>query len=317
MSLVKRIQEFLSKLPVLEQIISLSKKFSLPGFAGVSIHDVVVFFFSEVRKERLNIRAGFIAFNFTLAIFPAIIFMISIIPDSLLVQIQYAMLDYLSNILPQQTLEFMEEVIFNLQINSGSFLFSAFTILLLLFFASNSMNALQNAFRKDYEVFDKRTFWKKRSMAFIFTIVILILFFTAIAISIAGPLLINKAANLASMSEGSIRWWLLFFNKLIAILLVLLTFSFILRYVPHVKSEVPFFSPGAILATILSIITSLGFAWYVNNFGSYNKLYGSLGAILVLMMFIFINSLTLLVGFELNTSIQVNRKKKELEETQV
>jgi len=309
MSRIRKLQLFIGKLPVLQQIIALCKKFSFPGFQKVSIHDVVVFFFREVKKEKLNVRAGFIAFNSTLAIFPTIMFLLSIVPYKLVLQMKKAILNNLSTLMPKDALGFVEDLIFGLELSSHSLWFTIFNAILLLYFASSSMIAVQNSFRKQYAGFRKRSIFERRLLAVFFTLVILTLFIAATTISIGGPTLINKVAHLAGFSDTALRPILVVFNKLISIVLVLITFSFILKFVPPIKIKMAFFSPGAILATILSIITSIGFGWYVSNFASYNKLYGSIGALIVLMLFIYINALTLLVGFELNTSIEVNKNQ--------
>ena len=175
----------------------------------------------------------------------------------------------------------------------------SFGLLLSLFFASSGMMGIMRSFnREDYIGFEKRRRIAMRGTALKLTVMIFGLIFLYFV------LLIMQGALLKMMvHSGSVRTVIFYTRWVLIILLVFFAIGFIFRYAPAVQKRWKFASPGTILTTILSLLASLGFSAYVNNFGRYNALYGSIGTIMMVMALIFLNSLALLVGFELNLSI--------------
>jgi membrane protein len=175
----------------------------------------------------------------------------------------------------------------------------SFGFLLLLFFASNGIMGLMRSFNKNYLGFQKRTGIQKRWTAIRLTIIIMGLLFSCVLLLIMqGALLkwlgIKNSGFLAIIL--SVRW-------IFILGLVFYTIAFIYKFAPAVHRKWKIFSPGSILATTLSVLATAIFSLFVNNFGRYNALYGSIGTIIVLMSIIYINSLVLLIGYELNVSI--------------
>ena len=186
----------------------------------------------------------------------------------------------------------------------------SFGLLLALFFASNAMMGLMRSFNKNYIGFAKRKGLHDRWIAIRLTVLIFGLVLGCLVI------LITQGAVLKLLGLRSAFWLdlIAYVRWLVIIALVFYSIAFIYKYAPAVHKKWKLVSPGAILATVLCIIASLGFSTFVNAFGRYNALYGSIGAIIVLMALIFINSLVLLIGFELNVSIKSLRSIAEKRE---
>lgn len=319
----EEIIRFILELPLIEQIVSWSKRHSLPGFFKVPIYDVFVFVLNEVRRNDLFIRANSMAYSFFLSIFPSLISLFTLLPylrkyflrflpnqgedfhNVLQTEIQQVLPGDVGLILSS----FIEDLITNPRVGLLSFGF-----LLAIYFSSNAMLTMMQGFEKSYmKTFKKRTPFRKRLVAVALTFQMGILLISSVVLIIVGNLLIGwviEWGNLSWFSQGGIY----FIRWLVIIMLFYTVISAIYRYGVAVRQKFRMFSPGATLATILSILTSVLFSFYVDNFSQYNKLYGSFGAIIVTMLWLQINSLVLLIGFELNASIAINRDLKEIPE---
>lgn len=304
--------------PLTQRLIQWSKEHSLPGFSKVPIYDVVVFIYLELKRYDLSTRANSTAFSFFLSLFPSLIAFFTLIP-----LFKWALIDYLPEgenfdaylrnevlrIMPgvagERVFAFIEDVTSNPRFGLLSFGF-----ILAIFFASNGMMALMQGFEKSYaKTFRDRNAFKKRLIAVGLTFQIGILLMGAVVLIILGEFLIGWLDSYLNLDFVTA----LFIQLLRWVAIVMLFYvgiSVIYRYGAATKRRFRMFSPGATLATFLCILSSLAFSFYVNEFNTYNELYGSIGAIIVLMLWIQINSLILLVGFELNASIAVNRDLK-------
>jgi membrane protein len=284
-----------------------TKSVVLPGFGTLSIYEVVEALMYEVTEDYLLNKASSLAFNFMLALFPAIIFLFTLIPYIPIDNFQDALLRLLASILPHNAYMALQATIEDIIKNQNVSLLSV-GFLSALFFATNGVSTLMQAFNNSSLVIEKRTWFKRRMIAFNLTIIISISLITAIGIMIAGQDLIRFIqSHLASKSQFWVyvitltRW-------LIIITIFFTTISLLYRYGPSHKLKWNFMSPGSVLATTLAVLTSLGFTYYINNFSSYNKIYGSIGTLIVVMIWLYINSLILLIGFELNASIDLSKR---------
>jgi membrane protein len=177
-----------------------------------------------------------------------------------------------------------------------------------LYFATNGVSNLMQAFNKSSLILETRTWIKRRLIALILTVVISVALLIAIIIMIAGQTVINYIKN---TFESNAPFWayLIALSKWIIILIIFFTSICILyRYGPSNKQKWKFVNPGSILATSLAILTSIGFTYYTNNFSSYNKVYGAIGTLIVVMIYLYLNSLILLIGFELNASVDLSKR---------
>ncbi len=299
--------------------INKSKHWYLPGFEGVPLFDVGRFFFKQIKTVGLTERASAIAYNFIMAIPPSFLFLFTLIPNLPFIKKREIMKQIsliIKDIIPAEgynkdIIEFIDDTFFRTPV----FGLLSFGLLLALFFASNAMMGIMRSFNKNYIGFEKRKGLHNRWVAIRLTTLIFGLVLGCLI------LLITQGAVLKFFGLKSAFWRdVIFYARWIFIIaLIFYSIAFIYKYAPAVQKRWSLVSPGAILATFLCILASLGFSYFVNNFGRYNALYGSIGSIIVLMALIFINSLVLLVGFELNVSIKSLRsmaEKRDAEEKQ-
>ncbi|MFI5185448.1 MAG: YihY/virulence factor BrkB family protein [Chitinophagales bacterium] len=286
-----------------------SKKIRLPGFHGIPLYDVIKFFFQQVRKVGLTERTAAISFNLVMAIPPIIIFLCTLIPylpiSKEFIHQLYALI---RDVVPGEKnnsaiIKFIEDII---KKPKNGLLSLGF--ILALFYSSNAMMGIMRAFDKNYIGFKKRNLIKRRITALQLTSILFVLMFLSLLFLIMQSSVLKWLGVKNIMIReiiGNARW-------VVIVLLFLSSISFIYRHAPFINKRWNLVSPGSILATSLMLSFTIFFSYWVNHFSNYNKLYGSIGTILILMLLIYFNSLVLLIGFELNVSI--NSLKHEADE---
>lgn len=302
-----KIRRFLFSIPFVFGIINWAQKRTFPGFDGVPLYDALYFVYKESQKDDISTRANSMAFSFFVALFPGIIFLFSLLP-LLPFSADYALMlqGSLESVLPEQAKIWLFSTIHDLiSIPRGGVL--SIGVILTLIFSSNGILAMLRGFEKSYpSTFIERNFVIRRFVALQLTVMIFFLMIISLVMIILGELLLNQLVDFVNLDIISrfvfsgLRW-------LTVILLIYSVVSSIYRYGPSMKQKFKFVSPGASIATLLIIISSLAFSFFVNNFGRYNEIYGSIGALIVILIWIQFNCYILLVGFELNASIAVNR----------
>jgi len=297
-------RRFITSFPV-KFVIRKSKKIVLPGFNGIPLFDVIRFFFIQIQKTSLNERASSIAFNLLMAIPPACIFIFTLIPY-LPIQDQFEQLyELIREVIPKEeingpVINFLKDFASNQQ---GGLL--SFGFLLALYFSSNAMIGIMRSFNKmNYIGFSQRNAVHDRWVAIKLTLILFLIILVSIVVLVSR----ENVLTWLGIEDPTVRSIILSLRWIVIILLFFLTISFIYRYAPAVHKKWKLINPGSILATFMMIVYTMGFSYYVANFGNYNKLYGSIGTILILMLLIFFNSLVLLIGFELNVSISSLKK---------
>jgi len=288
------------------------------GFEGASLYSVLRFFVKGIINPKFNLYASSLSWNFFLAIFPALIFLFTLIAYIPILNLQNIILAQMDFILPDSAYKVIRSTIKDIVQTQRSGLLS-FGILSALYFASNGVFSMMLAFDSNFNDSEKRksNFFKKRGVSILLTTWITTLIIASLIVLITGNYfnafilkeqLVNKTIMVFFIN-------LLKFSTLFALVFFIL--SSLYYFGPSSKIKFKFFSPGAIVATFLSLIATYLFSSYVEDFGNYNKLYGSIGAVIVLMLIIYFNSLCILIGFELNRSIstvvniQQNNRKKE------
>ncbi|MBL0232729.1 MAG: YihY/virulence factor BrkB family protein [Chitinophagaceae bacterium] len=286
-------------------LIHKSKITSLPGFRGIPIYDVVQFFFGQVKTVGMTERASAIAYNFFMAIPAFLIFLFTLVPLlPISRQFEQELYSLIRDVIPGEKnnsylIQFLKDFI-----NKPRTGLLSLGFLLSMFFSSNAVMGIMRSFDKNYIGFRKRKEYQKRGAALKITLVLFILFLSSILLLIAqGQVLSWIGIRSATVRNiiSNVRW-------VVIMLLFFASISYIYRHAPAVHKKWRLINPGSILATFLMIICTLGFTWYVNHFGQFNQLYGSIGTVLILMILIFFNSLVLLIGFELNVSISSLKK---------
>ena len=296
-------------------ILRRSKHWHLPGFEGVPLYDVIMFFFRQVRTVGLTERASAIAYNFIMAIPPSFLFLFTLIPHlpfiskrALKRELHNIILDVIpARIHNESLIKFVDSFLDESKIGLLSF-----GLLLALYFASNAMMGLMRSFNKNYIGFSKRKDLHNRWVSIKLTSLLFLLVLGCLI------LLITQGAVLKWMGIKSetLREIIFYVRWIFIVALVYYSIAFIYKYAPAVEKRWKLISPGTILATFLSLLSTYGFSTWVDNFGKYDALYGSIGTIIVFMALIYINSLVLLIGFELNVSIKSLRSIAENRELQ-
>ncbi|MBO9202668.1 MULTISPECIES: YihY/virulence factor BrkB family protein [Niastella] len=279
-----------------------SKKVILPGFDGVPLFDVIKFFKEQIRRVGLTERASAVSYNFIMSIPPSCLFLFTLIPQLPFIrkgQIKRQLHSIIRDIIPADTYNKGIITFVDSFFKEDHIALLSFGFLLLIFFASNGMMGLMRSFNKNYIGFEKRTGLNTRMVAIKLTVIIMGLILACLLLLIAQ----NAVLKLIGIKSTFVLQVISIARWLFIVALIFYAIAFIYKYAPAIQKRWKLLSPGAILATFLSILTTLGFSIFVNNFGKYNALYGSIGTIIVLMIIIYINSLVLLIGYELNVSI--------------
>ncbi|HMH33768.1 MAG TPA: YihY/virulence factor BrkB family protein [Puia sp.] len=281
-----------------------SKKIRLPGFQGVPLYDVMKFFLDQVRKVGLNDRARSIAFSFLTAIPAATIFICTLVPlfpISRKIEKQLGLLtkDITSN---QNISQAVSNLIHDFIEKPRTGLLS-FGFVLALFYASNAMMGLMRSFNKSLVNNARRNVFQARWMAIKLTLLMILLVIGTVIILGTQDQWLKKFLHWMNIEKRSVKPILKTIRWVVIIPLFYFSIAFIYKYAPAVNKRWKLASPGTLLATFLLILTSFVFSYWVNKFGSYNKVYGSIGTIMILMLLIYFNSMALLIGYELNVSI--------------
>lgn len=278
------------------------RKIVLPGFEGVPLYDVLVFFINGLFKGSISVRAAAIAFSFFLAIFPFILFIFTLIPYIPIANFQTSLLDLFAEIIPPDTYVMVEKTIFEIVTKQNSGLLSL-SFLLTFIFSTNGISAIIDGFNGSWHITETKTWIQQRLIAIFLMVVLSFLVVLAIALITMGSTFIDwmilkrlVASDFTVILLEIIQW-------IITLALTFFSVSFLYYFGPARRKEYHFFSPGSILSTALLILGTLGFNYYITNFSNYNALYGSIGTLIIFLIWLFFNAFILMIGFELNVSI--------------
>lgn len=301
--------ERFSNHPWVMALVHWAKKHSLPGFFGVPVYDVTVFLYNESTRVTLFSRANAMAFSFFLALFPAIIFLFTVATMLPIYEVFEAEINgYINLIMPNNAGKELQTTIKELVKPNSNLLSVGFV--LAIYFSSNGMMAMMQGFEKSHlKSFRRRSAFKKRLIAIGLTLQLALLVAGSVILIVLGDLLVSWVKDFFDLGFA-VETVINLFRWLVILLLFYFSVALIYRYGAAMNIRFKWVTPGATLATILSITTSVAFSFYVNSFNTYNKVYGSIGTIIVLMLWIQLNCFILQVGFELNASIAVNRDLK-------
>jgi membrane protein len=314
MAIFSKIRNHIYSSPPARFIIRKSKVNSLPGFRGVPLFDVINFFILQVKTVGIRERAASVAFNFVMAIPPAIIFLFTLIPlFPISREFEQNLYGLIRDVIPGEKnnavlIGFLKDFINHPRNGLLSLGFA-----LSMFFSSNAIMGIMRSFDKNYLGFKKRTEIQKRGIAMKITAILFVLVLAS-TLLLVGQGAVLKWLGIRNLSVRSIivdtRW-------IIIVLLFFACISYIYRHAPAVHEKWRLINPGSILATVLMLVLTLVFSWWVSRFGNYNQLYGSIGTVLILMLLIYFNSMILLIGFELNVSItslkRIGDERKDIE----
>lgn len=285
-----------------EKVLAKAKKVTLPGLDGMAVYDVMVFFWRSIVDGALTTRASAIAFSFFVALFPAIIFLFTLIPYIPIQNFQDELLQLIRDMVPENAFKAIEETVKDILTRQRGDLLSL-GFFMALIFSTNGFASMMSAFDASLHSFERRTWMGQRIIAILLLAIQSVLLAVAIALITWGQQVINFLV-LKGYLKDHLTFYMLSVGKWIVILfLFFIANSFLYWLAPAKRTKWRFISAGGTVSTVLSVATFIGFSYYINRFGQYNKLYGSIGTLLVIMLLMYILSMILLVGFELNASI--------------
>jgi len=307
--MTKHIEERLDKIPVINLIVRFLKNIKLPGFEGLSIYDLIEMYVIGIVQGALTTRASAIAFSFFTAIFPFLLFIIIIIPFIPFGGFQEQFLIFLDTFLPPQTSEFFNKNIFeNISTTNQGSLASPIFILSIILMA-NGVNAIFSGFENSYHkqltrnVFKQYLYALGVALILAFLLIFTIGVFGYFQIYIITPLYESiSGQEIDSTSSG--LFWMQFAKYAFFVIMIYIATATLYYFGTKEGKHSKFFSIGALFTTFLILLTSYLFGVYIENFSKYNELYGSIGALLILLFYLWLNSNIILLGYELNASLQ-------------
>ena len=290
-------------------LIDIAKKIKPIGFAGLSIYDVARFFWKGLIEGAITTRASSLAFNFFLAFFPSIIVFFTLIPYIPIDGLQETLMELLSVVLPPSTNKITFSALDDIINNPRGGLLSI-GFVLALYFSTNGISSLIEAFNSSYHIRETRPLIQQRLLSLGLTLLLSLMLIIAISSIIFGKLAVNYLTEYKLISDYAGE--LILYGKWFTMLVMLFFgISILFHLGPAIKSKWRLFTPGSIFATIFIITTSIGFNYYINHFSQYNKVYGSIGTLMIILIWMYFNSIILLTGFELNASISNAKEKKQ------
>ena len=287
----------------LDAVVEWTKRHTLPGFGHLSMFEVGSFFVKGMTNGTLGIRAASIAFNFFLAVFPGLLFLSTLIPYIPIPNFQTELMDLLEQLIPSETFETIEETLADIVMYPRSGLLSIGCITTIII-VSNGVTAVIRAFNASINTHETRGFLRLRMSSLIMVGLITVLLATAIALLIFGRTILAYliAKRILFGTFSTVMFYIV--QWLIILSLCIVSVSVIYYFAPAKHTHMGFISTGSVMATMLLLLTSAGFGYYLANFSNYNALYGSIGTLIAILVWLNINANILLLGFELNLSIQ-------------
>jgi membrane protein len=301
---MNRIKAAIVNSSIAEYVRNKSKHIILPGFEGVPLYDVVMFFTRQMSKVGINDRAAAISFNFLMAIPAGTIFLCTLIPYMpISTQITIELLDLVKMFSPDENTYGVIANFLNDFLNTPRSGLLSFGFVVAVFYASNAVMALMRSFNRSLLSYKQRGFVNERWTAIKLTTVLIVMLIVTISLLVTQGELFQWLMETLEIQNMILRQLIFSVRWIIIILLILGSIGYVYKYAPAITKRWKLASPGAIFATFLVVLSTFAFSYYVNNFGSYNKVYGSIGTIMILMFLIYLNSLILLIGYELNVCI--------------
>lgn len=304
----KAIEDKLEKIPVINLLVRFFKGIKLKVLEGLSLYDLLELYTIGIVKGTLSTRASAIAYSFFMALFPFLLFVIIVIPYVPIEGFETEFLNFLQSFLPPTTTDFFYESIFE-NIKGGGLISSVFLISILLM--ANGVNAVFSGFESSYHEQLTRNIFKQYVYALgVALILAFLLILTVAVLGFFNIYVVENIVELAHVEGENSNTMLVLSQYLFFVIMVYLATATLYYFGTKEGKQFKFFSVGALFTTLLIILTSYLFGIYIESFGQYNKLYGSIGALLILMFYLWLNANILLLGFELNVSLTTLRKHR-------
>lgn len=310
----------IEKLPLIKWVFRLLRSIKLPGFEGLSLLDLVIIYFNGIIQGALGSRAGSIAFSLFMAIFPLLIFLFTLVPFIIPyisvgdADFDTQLLVFLESFLPTATGDYFTEVYQQIKDQKRSGLLSS-SFFISIFLLANGVSAIFSAFESSYHTQLTRNYFKQYAYALMVGLLLSILILIGAVVFVYFEFYIigytrdflGKQFNITPNEEDFTLIWI---GKTIFYFVISYLVVSVLYYFGTAESKkARFFSPGALMTAVLFLFTSYGFGVYIDSFSRYNELYGALSGLLILMVFIWFNANILLLGYELNATLNTLKKR--------
>ena len=268
---------------------------------AITVKEVLVLLWHKIIHFDIDSRAAAVAFNFTLAVFPTIIFLFTLIPYIPVAHLDYQIMNFMEDIMPKGLyLEAKETILDIISKKRGNVL--SFGFLFALYASTSGMMSLMRTFNLTYRTAENRGFIKQRAIALVLNFLLTFILLLAILILIVGREIIDIFVEKGWLNEDFNYFALHFIRYGVVFAVLFVAVSIIYFVAPSIHKRWNFVNAGSITASILIILSTNLFSYYLSNFASYNRLYGSIGTIIALMLWLYLVALILIVGFEINAS---------------
>lgn len=307
----KEVKRKINSSPKLRWLSMRLKKLTLPGFEKVPLYNVIKMFREEIQNDALSVRAAAISFYFMLALFPFSIFIFTLFAYVPIDNFSEVFLNYIATIMPAGTFQILDDTIHDI-INKRRGGWLSVTFFFTFYFSNNAIMNMMKAFDKANPTFKKRNWIQKFAAATKINLLIIFQLIAVIAFIILSQDQLNQIFGSIGIWKNKSALFIHAFRIIISIITFFNTIALIYYFAPAVKKKYRYFSIGATFTTIALLLVSYLFSFYVKYmFSELNAIYGSISAMIFIMVWVYVNALVLLFGFELNNSIAVNKYSEE------
>ena len=286
-------------MPIIGKLINFSKRTKLPGLEGLTLYELLRIYIAGIIEGAVNYKAGSIAFTFFMALFPFALFLLNLIPYIPIENFQESFLLFVEQNVPPNTYDAIELILIDIMNNSYHSLISTGVIMSVIFM-SNGVNAIINGFQSSAHLTISRNVFNQYLVAIVLSVLLSLMLVLSLAVYLSVEVLMHVSDYPLFADLG---------RNAFVLSMVLLTVSILYKFGTKEIKHIAFISYGSVFTTVLMALTSIGFGFYVSKFAKYNELYGSIGTLLVIMIYIWINCMILLLGFELNAAIYKAKRK--------
>jgi membrane protein len=306
------IEERISKWRIRFQLKARALKKIHFGSQSKNLYDVLRIFIQQLKKDNINERAGSMAFSYTIALFPLLLFLLNLVPylqDFFPMVTTANILSFVQGIIPGDVYVTIESTLLDIVSKPRQSLLSL-GFFFALFASTQGVVSMMNSFNSVYKTKENRSWLSARAIAISIVLALVVTILAASSVMIIGGFWIAKLEDTQLFSSDFVIFLFNSLKFLILLAVFYVTSAFIFRFAPAIHDKWHFFSTGAKLAGLLITISFYGFIFYLENFASYNKLYGSIGTIIALMLWLYLTSVIVLVCFEVNVSFDLAEEKQ-------
>lgn len=274
----------------------------MPGTGGISLYYLLRFFVRGIRDAELSMTAMAMAYRFFFALFPGLMLLFILMPYAPFADFEATFREFLLSVLPANSVELMNGIMEEFLASPGFGLISL-NVFLLVYSALTGIRVMTSAFSKKSSLFRKRSLFRSYGVGLVMMFTLIMMFILMLGLIIAGEVAINYMTAQGWIGGGFTSFLLVLFEWTMVWISLQFGMSVVYYLGPPTTQRWPFFSPGSVVAGTLALFAIMAFRFFLTGFESYNKLYGSLSAIMILMLWFYWLSIVMLIGFELNVAL--------------